>query len=117
MASGSEITTAVPCGATTGKVKVTTPHGTLISNVPFRVTPMISSFSPTSGPVGTSVVITGESLTEATSVTFGGVKAASFKVDSYTEITATLPTGAKTGKIGVATPGGTAASTGTFTVN
>ena len=37
--SGSEIKTAVPAGATTGKVKVGTPHGTLLSNVPFRVLP------------------------------------------------------------------------------
>jgi uncharacterized repeat protein (TIGR03803 family) len=29
----------VPAGATTGAVTVTTPHGTLTSNVPFRVTP------------------------------------------------------------------------------
>jgi uncharacterized repeat protein (TIGR03803 family) len=35
--SKSEITTTVPTGATTGKVKVTTPHGTLSSNVPFTV--------------------------------------------------------------------------------
>jgi len=63
------------------------------------------------------VKITGESLKGATSVTFRGVKATSFKVDSDTEITAAVPTGAKTGKIGVTTPGGTATSTGTFTVN
>jgi uncharacterized repeat protein (TIGR03803 family) len=37
--SSSEITTAVPTGATTGKVKVFTHHGTLTSNVSFRVTP------------------------------------------------------------------------------
>jgi uncharacterized repeat protein (TIGR03803 family) len=36
--SSTEITTTVPSGATTGKVKVTTPHGTLTSNVNFRVT-------------------------------------------------------------------------------
>ena len=35
--SGSLITTAVPTGATTGKVQVTTPGGTFTSNVPFRV--------------------------------------------------------------------------------
>jgi hypothetical protein len=35
----SEITTAVPTGATTGKVQVVTPGGTLSSNVPFRVLP------------------------------------------------------------------------------
>jgi len=33
------ITTAVPVGATTGKVQVVTPSGTLSSNVPFRVLP------------------------------------------------------------------------------
>jgi len=37
--SSSEIMTIVPAGATTGKVKVVTPHGTLSSNVPFRVLP------------------------------------------------------------------------------
>jgi uncharacterized repeat protein (TIGR03803 family) len=37
--SKSEITTTVPTGATTGKVHVVTPSGTLKSNVPFRVTP------------------------------------------------------------------------------
>ncbi len=35
--SKSEITTEVPTGATTGKVEVKTPHGTLVSNVVFRV--------------------------------------------------------------------------------
>jgi uncharacterized repeat protein (TIGR03803 family) len=35
--SSTEITTKVPSGATTGKVQVVTPHGTLSSNVPFRV--------------------------------------------------------------------------------
>ena len=37
--SSSEIMTIVPAGATTGKVKVVTPLGTLSSNVPFRVLP------------------------------------------------------------------------------
>jgi uncharacterized repeat protein (TIGR03803 family) len=37
--SGSEIKTSVPLGATTGKVRVTFPHGTRSSNVPFRVIP------------------------------------------------------------------------------
>jgi len=35
--SSTEITTTVPEGATTGKVKVKTPHGTLTGNVNFRV--------------------------------------------------------------------------------
>jgi uncharacterized repeat protein (TIGR03803 family) len=35
--SGSEITTTVPTGATSGKIQVVTPGGTLSSDVPFRV--------------------------------------------------------------------------------
>jgi uncharacterized repeat protein (TIGR03803 family) len=37
--SGSEITATVPTGATTGPIQVVKPHGTLVSNVPFQVTP------------------------------------------------------------------------------
>jgi uncharacterized repeat protein (TIGR03803 family) len=44
--SSSEITTTVPSGAATGKVQVTTPQGTLISNVDFRVTPSVISVTP-----------------------------------------------------------------------
>jgi hypothetical protein len=37
--SASAISTTVPAGATTGKVRVTTPEGTLLSDVAFRVRP------------------------------------------------------------------------------
>jgi uncharacterized repeat protein (TIGR03803 family) len=114
--SGSEITTTVPAGAKTGTVEVTTPSGRLKSNLTFRVTPQILSFTPTSGVVGTSVTITGTELTQATQVTFGGVKATTFSVESDSEVMATVPTGAKTGKIAITTPGGTATSAATFTV-
>jgi len=114
--SNTEITTTVPAGATTGTVKVTIPSGTLDNNVIFRVTPQLNSFTPTSGEVGADVTITGVSLTQTSAVTFGDVKATIFKVDSDTQATATVPTGAKTGKIGITTAGGTAASSGTFDV-
>ncbi len=81
------------------------------------VTPVVLNFSPASGAVGSSVVIIGNSFTGATKVTFGGVKATVFSVDSYTQITATVPANAKTGKIQVTTPGGTATSSTSFTVN
>jgi uncharacterized repeat protein (TIGR03803 family) len=103
-------------GATTGIVTVLEPGGNLVSIQTFKVLPTISSFSPTSGPVGTSVVITGASLSQTTAVTFGGVKATSFTVNSDTQVTAVVPTNAKTGKIGITTPGGKATSTKTFTV-
>ncbi len=77
--------------------------------------PTISSFSPTSGPVGTSVTITGANFTGATSVMFNGASA-SFTVGSSTSITATVPSGATTGTISVTTSGGTATSSSSFTV-
>ena len=110
------MTTAVPNNATTGVVKVLLTHGHLTSNQKFLVTPVVLSFNPPSGPVGTQVVITGNSLKGATKVTFGSKKAI-FSVDSYTQITATVPAGAVTGKIQVTTPGGTAVSPTAFTVN
>jgi uncharacterized repeat protein (TIGR03803 family) len=39
IASATEIKTTVPTGATTGRVQVTTPGGTLSSNLPFQVLP------------------------------------------------------------------------------
>jgi hypothetical protein len=77
----------------------------------------ITSFSPPSGPVGTSVTITGTYLTGTTKVTFDGVPATTFKVNSETEVTATVPAKAKTGKIAVTTNGVTVDSKTSFTVN
>jgi uncharacterized protein (TIGR03437 family) len=82
----------------------------------FKVTPTFTSFTPPSGPVGTPVTITGTAFTEATKVTFAG-KSAAFTVNSDTQITATVPTGATTGKIAVTTKGGSVSSTTSFTVN
>jgi uncharacterized repeat protein (TIGR03803 family) len=113
--SDTYLTAVVPATATTGSVTVTTPGGTLTSNKIFRVNPVILSFNPTSGKVGDPVTINGTSFKGATKVTFGGVKA-TFSVVSDIEITATVPTGAKTGKIQVTTPGGTATSATDFTV-
>src|SRR4029453_14776197 len=77
--------------------------------------PTISSFSPTSGRTGTAVTITGTAFTGATVVRVGGVRA-SFAVNSATQMTATVPVGAVTGKISVTTSAGTGTSAMNFTV-
>ena len=110
------LSATVPAGATTGFVTVTTPSGTLTSNKIFRVTPQILSISPTSGPAGTSVVITGESLTGADDVRLGYGEQMSFTVDSDTQITAIVPAAATSGAISVHTPGGQAKSATAFNV-
>lgn len=116
--SAVQITATVPAGATTGPLHVTTTGGgPANSSTPFTVVtgPSITSFSPTSGPVGTSVTITGTNLTGVTSVKFNGTTA-TFTTSTATSVTATVPMGATTGTITVTTPGGTATSATNFTV-
>lgn len=118
--SNTQITATVPTGATTGPIAVTDSEGTATSTTDYRVTtgtgPCIGSFAPTSGAAGTEVTITGGGLTGATAVSFGGVAATTFTVDSDTQITATVPTNAVTGPIAVTTPAGTGTSATNFTV-
>jgi uncharacterized repeat protein (TIGR03803 family) len=111
------ISATVPPLALTGSVTVTTGATTLTSNNKFKVTPTFPSFSPTSGSVGTPVVLTGTGLIQTTKVTFGGVLATTITVNSDTQVTANVPTGAVTGKIVITTKGGIARSKTNFTVN
>ena len=76
--------------------------------------PTISGFTPASGIAGVTVVtITGASLAGATAVRFNGTPA-SISSDTTTEIKATVPIGATSGKITVTTPAGTATSASSF---
>ncbi|WP_390624752.1 IPT/TIG domain-containing protein [Anthocerotibacter panamensis] len=115
--SDTRITVTVPVGALNGPLRATNAAGTGISSTSFLVAgiPQISDFSPASGAVGSTIVITGSSLNGATSVSFDGV-ATSFIVNSPTQISAIVPDGASNGAIRVATPGGTAISSTTFVV-
>jgi hypothetical protein len=113
--SDAQLTATVPAGATSGSIAVTTAAGTGTSSGSFTVTattvaPKITSISPTSGPVGTVVAITGSGLTGATAVKFGGGVSAAYTVVSDTRINATVPTGASSGGITVTAPGGSATS-------
>ena len=118
--SATQLRATVPAGATTGKISVTAPGGTAVSIDDFTVTlppaPSIASFTPTSGPTGTEVTITGGNFTGASSVKFNDVNASSFIIDGDTQIRATVPATATTGKISVTTGGGTTPSVDDYTV-
>jgi hypothetical protein len=78
--------------------------------------PTITALSPATGPVGTSVTITGTNFTGATVVRFNGTVASSFVVNSATSITAVVAAGTTTGPVSVSTPGGSAFSSAEFVV-
>jgi uncharacterized repeat protein (TIGR03803 family) len=76
--------------------------------------PFITAVPPRRG-IGARVLILGQGLTGATSVTFNGVSA-SFTVNSDTEITTFVPAGATHGNIQVTTPTGTLSTKVIFVV-
>jgi len=65
--------------------------------------PEITTVSPAFGPVtgSTEVVISGKNFNGASAVTFGSLPAATFTVDSDTQITATAPKSARPGKVDI----------------
>ena len=116
--SANQLTLVLPDNATTGLLAVTTALGTGTSATVFTVPPRpaITRFTPSRGPVGTVVVLTGTNLAGATAVSFNGVSAPVFTVNSATQITATVPAGATTGPLAATTPQGAGVSGNAFTV-
>jgi IPT/TIG domain len=116
--SDTEVTATVPLGAPSGQLAVVTPAGSAASTASFTVgqPPAISGFTPTSGPPGTQVTISGAALTNTVAVAFGGA-AAELVVQSDQQVTAIVPGNAATGPITVTTSdGGTSASAANFSV-
>jgi len=78
--------------------------------------PTLTRFTPTSGPAGTWVTMTGTHFLGASDVRFNGVSSLQFEIVSMTTIRAVVPPGATSGPISVVTPGGTGISAEPFTV-
>jgi hypothetical protein len=79
-------------------------------------TPTITSFTPASGPTGTTITITGTSFLGTSGITIGGTAVSSFTVDNDTSITAVVPA-ATSGTVEVTTPYGVATSTTNFAID
>ncbi len=78
--------------------------------------PTVTTLSPNSGSVGTSVTINGTNFNGATTVRFNGV-VATFTTSSSTSITATVPQGATSGNVTVTNSAGTSTGSVIFTVS
>lgn len=96
---------------TTGGQEVSAPGVFVVTDA----VPVLTEFAPASGGVGTQVVLQGQGLRTTSRVEFQGVSA-TFTVSSGSQVTATVPAGAKTGLIAVTTLDGIAVSSTVFTV-
>jgi hypothetical protein len=114
----TSITATVPPTSTTGAISVVNALGTGTSGTNFTVTPppTITSFSPSSGIVGTTIVISGTNFTGASEVLINTTPVTSFIVDSASQITAVVASGTTSGKVYVTTPSGTDSSITVFTI-
>ena len=77
----------------------------------------VTSFTPTIGKTGTPVVITGSNFTNVSQVSFNGTAQPTYTVNSPTQITTTIPSGATTGTISITTIAGTATSSNSITID
>ena len=115
--SEAEIQAIAPAQSpSTVDITVTSPYGISSTSAADQYTyidnqaPGVSGLSTTSGAMagGTGIIITGANFTGATAVDFGQVGAATFVVNSSTQISATIPTGpAGMVDVTVTTPYGT----------
>jgi len=110
----------VPSSGTTGQVVVTV-NGAQSNGVTFTVTPPpnITNIAPTSGPIGTNVVITGTNFgptvgTIQSFVTFNGIQTRASNWTN-TSITAPVPASATTGNV-LVNVGGVPSNPVVFTV-
>jgi uncharacterized protein (TIGR03437 family) len=78
--------------------------------------PTISGVNPPSGAIGSNVTIIGANFTGVTAVKFANNLAASFTVNSDSQITATVPNGAASGPITISKPNCSDAQTASFTI-
>lgn len=116
--SNNTILAVVPPAAKTGPIYLFSTEDTVVSKGIFEVLhPLITSFAPSQGPVGTTVELRGKNLVGTREVYFNGVATSNFKVASNELVIAVVPAGATTGKISLVLAGGHVAGSATdFTV-
>jgi YD repeat-containing protein len=121
-ATKTELLVSVPATATTGVIGVTSPDGSATSVSSFVVTagtlaPEVTQFSPAIGLPATAVTIDGDNF-QTDIAAKAALNITQFAVTSTaaTSLSTSVPLGATSGRISVATPYGTATSTDDFYV-
>lgn len=121
-ATPTQLSVTVPASATTGPVAVTSPGGSATGPSNFIVAPIpgpsITNVSPLLGPVGTPITITGTNFQTTPANNAVSVNATTALVSSSTatSISSSIPVGARSGRVRLATPLGVSTSAATFYV-
>jgi hypothetical protein len=116
--NGTDATGATPAASLTFGQPNNATNAIFINNLRASspTAPTITNFTPTSGPVGTSVTITGTNFASNATVSFNGTASTSVTFNSASSLTAIVPAGATTGPISVQSNGENATSSNSFTV-
>jgi aryl-phospho-beta-D-glucosidase BglC (GH1 family) len=120
--SDQQVQVTIPAAATGGHIGIFNLKYAAFTATPFKVTagtapapsptptptpsptvpqPYISTFSPTSGGVGTVVTINGTGFTGLNQAWIGNARGVPVRVISSTQVQLTIPSGATTGAIGI----------------
>ncbi|MBI3415703.1 MAG: IPT/TIG domain-containing protein [Verrucomicrobia bacterium] len=111
----TQLRVTVPAGANTGPIQAVNLFGTGTSKTNFIAAPRITSFTPPSAPVGSTITVTGTNLLDATIVLLNGLKA-KFTTVTQNQLGFVVPPGAASGPISLANPGGATSTTNDFIV-
>lgn len=111
--NGIQVQATVPNGAATGPITMTNAYGSFTTSSNFFVTgslPFVTGATPSGGPRGTTVIVTGGNFANPVTVKFNGVSSSDATATALTQIQATVPSTATTGPLTVATAAGTSAT-------
>lgn len=116
--TSTQIVVTVPNDAVSGEVDFVTKANTVIGPSLTIISPVFSSFSPESSRSNADIVITGTDLDLVTDVVFTGGVNGIIGTRSSTQMTVTVPVGAKSGNITLTTINGSQVQSPTaFTLN
>jgi uncharacterized repeat protein (TIGR03803 family) len=102
-----------------GTAAIGGPGGGAVFSLDFglpKPAPSIARMVPDSGATGQKIILWGSHLLGATSVSFNGVPAAAFQVNSTQAVVAAVPAGATTGPVTITTANGSFTTTQSFTI-
>ena len=125
-ATDAELRVVVPVGAVSGPISVVVNGGTAVESDPFTVDVVIDNVSPSSGTIGSTIMIAGTGFSSTAGdnvVTFLGAadpgdnRKAAVLPSTSTELRVVVPSGAVSGPISVSVSGGTAVESTSFTVD